>query len=215
LTPKKAEEEIYDFLNNNQKCRFPCFLGVIPGQTQFTNIRDGIYYPKFQSEIELPRSSEFLVENGIVNGIRVRYFSLPELSEQDWENFKIKNILNEYGVPSNIEFMVDEPHEGDSPPNIYWYDIKLNYENEKLIFLFIGGFPKPMESLYICPNLGGEYAFNTLDIWLGESPPNPPKQQLISLEEATSITNEEFHQILTSNDDEYACFYLKKEAFGY
>jgi len=91
---------------------------------------------------------------------------------------------------------------GSRPP---WYHMTLYFEKVDFIVAYDFGDVAPLRSLLrVCPLTDH---FESVSLWLGEDPEYPPFEMVL-LEEATSMTMEEFAGLMTG-DSENACFNLK------
>lgn len=174
---------------------------------------DGTFAAGISSDSSLDGFVTFSVQDQVVQGIQIDLSSLQfqKVPAEDWGAFNPKNILSKYGTPSNVEFFVSTPHDGNDAYKIFWYDMFLYYENIDMMIEYGFGIPHPQNSFHICPNLQGKNSFDYVVIWLGKKAPDPFLYHGVPLETASSITLEDFFQLLTTKDDQRACFDLNND----
>ncbi|HNB51374.1 MAG TPA: hypothetical protein PK530_05505 [Anaerolineales bacterium] len=228
LGPEQAQEILNTLLRETDGCLVPCFWGIIPEQTTFTEAKGIFAHLGLRMElINTQDSKEFFEitydpgsnfsmsltltkQKDLVKHIRV--YITPELDQADvprgWLAYSPETLIAQYGLPTQIVFFVDRPRDANAEPKA-WYHMVMYYEN--LDFIVMYGRPEihpPLSLLPICPITD---AYNNVQLWLGHEPENPP-QFGVSLEEATSMTIEEFAALMTGDPDS-ACFELKGELF--
>lgn len=224
LTPLQANEKIRAYMQEVVDCPAPCFWGIAPGQTQFaeatnifsflglqleqTNARDNqkFYAANYHPEEGLEISIILTVQDSIIKALDVG-MNIPSETgvSRKWSAYSPETLTRRYGAPSRVEFSL-----GRAAPNPS-HSMILYFENVDMIILYLGqwdGFLKNSDTLELCP-LTNEVDF--IKIWMGNEPRYPPPPN-VPLEEATSLTIEEFSKLLTGDPDK-ACFSLKDEAF--
>jgi hypothetical protein len=220
LTVKQANQLLKDLLWNNPECTLPCFMGITPGKTTFEEIDslfmpvDPFYFCELNSDKTGRCSTGYKFDTGLAFDIRMHIkagivenlkipVTLPKsqsLKEQnEWSPLMPNALVKQYGVPSRINIFADL---GPTPI----YAIDLYFDSYDMIYSYHSydfGI-----NLRICPTIN---RFDGLILWVGKNPMNPPLET-VPLEEATTMTREEFSNLLTSDIDG-ACFTLNKAAF--
>jgi hypothetical protein len=220
LRPEQAKEAIQDLLLNNASCLAPCFMNIVPGQTTFeeanaffTHLGLDLQYSSTQGNMEfyeaayrfgtsLSFSIRLITQSGIVKNLDIP-ITIPKdqkgSNPQEWADYSLNNIINKYGPPSKVNFFVGR---GPTPS----YSMDVYYDANDLIIEYssydLG------KKLQICPYSD---QLTSIRLWLGENPISPPLDTVL-LEEATSMTMEEFSKLMTG-DPQKACFNLKEEMF--
>jgi hypothetical protein len=126
LGPTETYFSILNLLNSNADCEKPCFWGIVPGETTYSEAvtvlhpfggshnlvgyrqrEYGLYTsiddPDFKTSISVKITHDFaeLVESIFV---RMHNPGYEKLSTEPWGFFRPVNILKEYGRPSEIRF---------------------------------------------------------------------------------------------------------------
>lgn len=223
LEAEQAEETTRALLQEQVDCPAPCFWGIIPGQTsleeavnifthlgltlQFANERDNkkFYEVIYDYQSGLSISPLLTVQDGLVKNLRI--YITPEKPKagvpREWLAYSPETLITRYGVPSRVEFFLGrgEPTT-DFAMVIYLdaVDLIVQYGGTDLF--------TPITSLSVCPPTA---QFDGVYLWLGKSPEHPPGHG-VPLEEATSLTLEEFAERMTG-DPESTCLELKDDAF--
>jgi hypothetical protein len=227
LAPDKAKEKIAQLWKENANCDLPCFWGIVPENTRIEEVQnlfkslnifladmdDGTFDAGISSEGGLDGYVTFSVQDQVVQGVQIDLSSLQfnKVPAEDWSAFNPKKVLAQYGTPSNVEFFVSTPHDGNDSYKIFWYDMLLYYENIDMMIEYGFGIPHPQNSFHICPNLQGKNSFDYVTISLGKQVSDPSLSHGTPLETSSSITLEDFYRILTTKDDQNACFDLNKD----
>jgi len=228
LEPVDAEKAIQELLQQDLQCRLPCFWGIIPGQTSLEETQR--IYNRLNMTFELTYQDGDLqyyearrgfdsvlgigvmhkVEDGIVQSITVGMSnSKRETSSDEWFAYSPQNLMRIYGMPSEVEFNVDYPHEPGFPPGTAWYTMAMYFEEKNLIVYYQDALTKSGDLVKVCPTTDG---FSGVGIWLGKNPHNPPLR-LVPLEEATTLTKTQFYDLLTQGESN-PCFDLISQAFS-
>lgn len=133
LSPAERAEFIKELLVSNGECKLPCFWGVFPGTTDWTDarnflrtfgeVKEGKYYSVTIRDPDGVRDSliEFKVEEGIVTEINAG----PSVTG----NFTIDKVLNEYGKPERIYLLTFK----NSPSSITPAFLVLDYQNQGVL----------------------------------------------------------------------------------
>ena len=223
FTPLEANERIRAYLQKTVDCLAPCFWGITPEQTTLTeatnifaslgleleqtNARNNqeFYATNYHIEKGFEISVILTVQDGIIKTLDAGINVPAEVSTpRKWAAYSPETLIDQYGIPSKVEFFL-----GRVTPTPT-HSMVLYFENAELIVAYIGSnlLNNSSPQLEICPitNQVGH-----IQIWLGKDPRHPPKQG-VPLEEATSLTIEEFSKLMTGGQNN-ACFNLKDEAF--
>ena len=121
--------------------------------------------------------------------------------------FSPERLVSQYGLPSNIGYGVFRIRDNVVVQRT-WYGMVMKFEAVDLIVEYYSAEIFPVDSYQTCPLTD---RFDSVHLWFGEDPEHPPFEGVPS-EEATSLTIEEFVN-LVSQDPESACFDLKVELF--
>jgi hypothetical protein len=223
LEPEVANEKIKNFLTEPIDCTAPCFWGITPGQTTAEEARNifkyfGLqvssipYAGKIYDSIDynltsgLSLSVTLTIKDDIVENIQIKI--TPEEQKTDipkeWLAYSPETLIKRYGQPSRIDFLADW---GPRP----LFSMQMYYDEEDLIIQYTGfdlleGDQK--SSLQFCPLTA---QFDGVWLWVGKNPHNPPGKG-VSLEDATSLTLEDFSKIMTGNPDN-ACIQINGDLF--
>ena len=220
LTPKQADIFFKELLWNNPDCIAPCFMGITPEQTtleeinilliplgpfyscDLNNDKTGRCRTSHRFSTGLSITIRMSIESGIVKNLQIPV-TLPEeqdgAAQQEWLAITPESLIKEYGIPSKVNIFADL---GPTPT----YAIDLYFDANDMIYSY-GSYDFGVD-MRICPKSD---RFEGIRIWMGKNPINPPLET-VSLEEATTMTREEFSNLLTSDIDG-ACFILNKVAF--
>jgi hypothetical protein len=222
--PEQAEELIRKLLREPVDCSAPCFWGIIPGETTLGEAKN--IFTLLGLQLDGPRTVSpydfyeiiydfdsglsimplLAVQNSIIKNLTI--YITPEKSQQgvprEWLAYSPETLISRYGPPSGVLFFVG----GAAPTPGYTMD--LYFDTVDLIIVYDGydytfdGF-----SFEICPLTN---QWENVRIWMGKNPRNPPPSWGVPLQDATSLSIEEFATLMT-NDPESACIELKNEAF--
>jgi hypothetical protein len=222
LEPEQAEEILRTLLQEPVDCAAPCFWGIIPGQTIldeaaniFTNLgltvqgpfeyeNKNFYDVEHRFESGLSISSNLTVQDGVVQNMRI--YLTPEKNQpgipREWLAYSPETLIKRYGLPTRITFFLGRTV---NPTHA----MLIVFEDEKMIVQYSGSDIFSIKgNLHVCPLTA---QVDNIRIWMGEDPVNPPFEG-VPLEEATTLSKEEFVKLLTG-DPEKACFELREEAF--
>ncbi len=228
LDPKSREETVQPLLQDPMNCTIPCFWGITPGKTSMDEARlffsrlgfnpyegiDPISGREFYSiayEPKMGRNSYVTLFPSInrVTNIVIK----PEISKQkegsprEWAAYSPETLIKKYGQPSRVFFYLSWPGGGGSEIVMIMYFDALN-----LIVQYTGEnmFPSDTHSPRLCPLTA---SFDYVRVWMGSNPPNPPYMPgLVSLEKATSLTIDQFSELMLG-DPQHGCFTVNGDAF--
>ena len=226
MEPVQITETLQPLIKEPMNCALPCFWGIIPGKTSFdeaktlfsrlgfTPIEGTFEGRKFytisynagtghDSSVTLHPDKNNLVENIVVDP------DIPkpkEGSPREWIAFSPETLIKQFGEPSRVEFAIPTPEgKAGSPPNIGIIMI-MYFFNHDLIVYYSGHNMNPWQ---FCPLTA---PFDSVRLWMGPNPPDTPSFETVPLERATSLTMEQFAQLMTG-DPKKACFKFKKDMF--
>jgi len=220
LEPEQAQETIQALLREPVDCDAPCFWGIMPGQTtlgeavniftrlglqvKYTNARDHkkSYEIGYEFDSSLSTLSLLTTQNDIVENLRVYITPEKQMAgvPRMWSAYSPEFLINRYGLPSNVDFKTDW-----GPRTFFAMDM---YFDKMDLIVEYSGYGIIDEKLNICPLT---FQFDSVQIWMGKNPVNPPSSGIL-LEEAASMTMEEFSELIAGNPNK-ACFNLKVEMF--
>lgn len=227
LTPLQANEKIKTYLQEPVDCAAPCFWGILPGETTFKEASDIFAFWGLQPKYTLTQNSQdfydtdyyiefglelsilLTVEDNIVKTLEANINVPREITiPRKWSAYSPETLIKRYGIPSRVEFSLSNIY----PNNGISGSMTMYFDNMDMIVLYNGteeNFLKDQKSLNLCPIINGIHSVN---IWMGEEPRYLPSGQ-ISLEQATSLTLNDFSKLMLVDPNE-ACFNLKSEAFN-
>ena len=223
LEPEQAEETIGTLLQKPVDCSDPCFWGIRPGQTTFTEATNvfaflglqlhhtgtqnnkEFYETIYQTGKELEFDILLGVQDSIVKTLDVGMTDTSEVAtSRIWTAYSPDTLIQRYGSPSRVEFSLGRVENPSHTMTLY-------FESAKMIILYLGnwkGFLKNPNTLELCPLIN---KVDFIEFWMGEEPRNPPPPD-VPLEKATSLTIEDFSKLMMG-DPNKACFNLRNEAF--
>ncbi len=225
LEPELAQETIQPLFGEPLNCEEPCFWGIIPGKTSFNeakNIFSHLGYIPFvgkdqytgrdfytitinNNEGELNSYVTLFPENNIVKNIEIT----PDITQtvagthRSWIAYSPETLIKQFGKPSKVGIALDYG------PNFAMAMIM--YFDEPQLIAFYGGYnmvPDRPNNPLLCPSTA---PFDKVTLYMGENPPNPPLEGM-PLEKATSLTIDQFTQLMMS-DPQKACFTVNGELF--
>jgi hypothetical protein len=216
LEPERAQETIQPLLREPMNCEVPCFWGIIPGQTPFDEAKDFFNHLGFTpSEGKYQHSDQdyyfitvnksngepdtdvtLLADNNLVENIVLTpHVTQPaEGSPREWIAYSPETLIKRFGSPSRVQFAVG--WQQSITINMIMY-----FEPSDLIVCYSG---YGMDPMLFCPLTA---PFDRVRLWLGPNPPDTPSFETVSLEKATSLTIDQFTQLMLGDPQE-ACFVL-------
>jgi hypothetical protein len=216
LSQSTSEAEIKVLMQNDNECKLPCFLGVIPGQTTVGELvkvfaryglpphdsLDNTYTIFSYGPSEIPPYSRFYIQDGRVQTITIE---IHQTNEFEWALYYPAALLKRFGTPSSVTFALSTiPDPSLIPPKV-WYYMTFFYDDSDLVVHYFMAEVELGDLITICPN---KDAFQGAQIWLGKPLGNTPSPTEDGyLEDATSFTLESFRDFLLLSPD--ACFDLK------
>ena len=222
LEPEQAKEAIGKLLREPMDCLAPCFWEIVPGQTMLGDAQEILTHLGLKINSTTQENKEFYgtsynfdnglsirviltIQDTVVKNIRIKI--TPETHQlgasRKWLAYSPEILINRYGSPSRVDFFV-----GRGTPSVS-YAMVMYFDAVDLIVEYSGyDIETRTTSFRVCPLTN---QFDSVRIWLGENPENPPGDAM-PLENASLITLEEFSKLMTGNSDE-VCIYLKEEIF--
>jgi hypothetical protein len=222
LEPGQEKGAIQTLLQNNVDCDAPCFWEIIPGETTLENAKRKLVYFRinlqyvtrlenkdyyeftYEFDNGLSITPHLMVQEGIVGNIQV--YIAPELQLPDtprsWLAYSPEMLVTRYGLPNRVDFFLGR-HEPSR------YNMQMYFDDKNLITQY-GSFDISFvpDGIRVCPVTD---QYDSVSIWLGKNQEHPPKLA-VPLEEAASLTLEEFAELMLGNPED-ACFDLKEEVF--
>lgn len=215
LEPEKANETIKTLLQEPVDCSAPCFWGIVPGQTITEEAGNILKYLGLQTTIIKYQGKDFYnvdydldsglsinviltIQNDIVETIEINI--TPEKQNagvpRDWLVYSPETLIKRYGTPSRVDFVADW---GPGP----FFAMQIYFDEVDMIVQYTGVniIPSQQGSSQVCLLT---VQFDTVWLWMGENPGNPPGQG-VPLEDVTSLTLTEFSQLMLGDPD-HACF---------
>lgn len=221
LEPEQAKENIRTLLQDSVDCEAPCFWRITPGQTTLSEAENifthlglqvesttfqgkDFYGIEYEFDSGLSISVTLTTQDDFVKNLQVGI--LPEKSSagipRKWSAYSPETLINRYGTSSKVDFSLDKG------PNLA-FAMDMYFDSVDLIVQYgITNIIPYQNSPQICPLTA---QFDSVRVWMGKDPYAPPFE-LVPLEKATSMTMEEFSNLMTG-DPKKACFTLKEEAF--
>jgi hypothetical protein len=145
-----AEQKVEEYLRTNNGCVFPCFWGIIPGET---SLSDAIqFFQPFGITKEHGANLDILskvilndvsliAEDGIINGFEVFGEGRPKDTSSFWEVWKSylpQNIITEYGYPDRIWFDTYKNPEMADPDRPLGYSVWFYYDDKDFLIVYSG-----------------------------------------------------------------------------
>lgn len=225
LEPVQAMATIEPLLREPMNCAVPCFWGIVPGKTRFDEARNffsqlgyipfdgkepnsGRYFYTIEYEPNSDDSSSVTLYslNDLVGNIVLtpHIIKQEEGSPRQWIAYSPETLIKIYGKPSRVEFGLDWG------PNFVIVMI-MYFDDSDLIALYSGYnmISDRPHSPQLCPLTA---PFDHIRLWMGHTPPNPPQMPSIPLEKVTSLTIDQFAQLMLG-DPQAACFTINGDAF--
>ena len=223
LTPNEAREALATLLQKPVDCEAPCFWSIAPGETTFGEAVRAITHfglqllfvntidnkdfrdSRYDFDNGLSVDVNLAIQDNIVQNVRVSI--TPEKQRtgmpRAWLAYSPETFINRYGTPSKVEFFLDW---GPRP----YFEMDMYFDQVDLIVVYEGHniIPREKGSPRICPLTS---QFEAVRLWMGKDPYQPPRPA-VPLDQATSMTLEEFANLMTG-DPGKACFIVNGDAF--
>ena len=218
LTEQQSMEMVNDLLANNAGCQLPCWWGITPGETQWTDavhffnsfarvnlefessrLENGVWYPyaryKVQYNITSPLSGGLIIgtENGIVSWIDV------DISTSHF-GFQLHQILAKYGKPDLVSIWTME----DAPFRPLPFVLVLYYQDLNTLAVYYFDAALKNDVLISCPSSNSDSRLylqpveeilesdEIRSMALGAPPPYGEPPQLRPVDEVTKMDIEAF-----------------------
>ena len=123
-----------------------------------------------------------------------------EGSPREWIAYSPETLIKRYGKPSRVEFAVDKQQSITVVMILY-------FDTSDLIVAYSG---YDMYPWMFCPLTTAP--FDSVRLWIGPNPRNTPSFDTVALENATSLTMDQFTQLMLG-DPQKACFSVNMNAF--
>lgn len=223
LKPIYVTETLQPLIKEPMNCAVPCFWGIIPGKTHLDENRiffsklgfmpfegadqnspsSGIYFYTilYNSGNGSPYHVTLYVSNNLVENIMLTP-DIPKPKEgvpREWIAYSPETLIKRYGKPSRVQFSV-----GFTP--LLGIDMIMYFDVPSLIVHY-SGYLTNIKSF--CPSTA---PFDFVRLWMGRNPPNTPSFDTVPLEKATSLTMDQFAQLM-AGDPKKACFTVNLNAF--
>jgi len=224
LKPAQITETLQPLLQEPMNCAVPCFWGITPGKTSLEDVRiffsklgftpfekvyegRGFYTILYNTGSGYDSHVTFHVNNSLVENIVIT----PDIPKpkagglRDWIAYSPETLITRYGNPSSVRFTLSSYGLAGSLPNIA-VNMIMYFDTSDLIVHYSGYNMTPAS---FCPLTA---SFDHVRLWIGNNPPDTPSFETIPLEKATSLTIDQFAQLM-KEEPAKACFTLKEEAF--
>ena len=206
-------------LREPMNCDIPCFWGIIPGKTLFDDARtffsslgftpregEDFYSIAYKSDNGVGFSVIFYTSGNIIENIKLTPVIVKpvEGSPREWIAYSPETLIKRFGSPSDVEFAID------NGPN-YVVTMSMYFDTSGLIVLYSGYnmLPERPRSPFLCPLTA---PFDYVRLWIGPNPTDPPSFETVSLVEATSLSMDQFIQLMLG-DPQKACFTINGDVF--
>jgi hypothetical protein len=222
LEPEQAKETIRSLLQEPVDCEAPCFWGILPSKTtleeatntfvhlglslKFTTTLDGkdFYAAIYNLGNGIEISPVIAIQNNIVKSLDIGINDTsPKGSPRKWSAYSLETLISRYGLPSRADFALEWGPRSFVDMVIYFESVELIVEYTG--YDIMGG---TRASPQVCPLTD---QFDSVRLWMGRDHQYPPPGG-IPLEDAASLTMEEFSKLMTG-DAKMACLHLKGEKF--
>lgn len=231
MSSQERETYLLDYFKGLDECRFPCWLGITPGVTTFSEFQPIIqhlglrYSPKnfntnyrqqvtlggldYDSKQVLNRITLIIEPGGTISGVEgiLHAYLNPVSFSTTWNTLDIKEVLLNYGMPSMISILTDY----NDATNRIGYSIQVYYFEQGFAVYYNGG-ADYQNGVNICPHLKN-YQLITVSFSL-QAPPfkgkaNSPQGSYAELD--TEIGMNELYALFTSQKD--ACLKVSAGKF--
>jgi len=222
LEPEQAQQVLALF-QKPFDCELPCFWGIVPEKTTisetekvfsdlglqliFINTHEGndYYYLSYKFENDIKIGIQVIVQYSIVKNLRI--LIQPELYQEGaprkWITYSPETVISQFGMPTSVKTWADF---GPIPV----YGMTFFYDTLGLwIDYAYGFFTHAQSKLQICPLID---EFNGITIWIGKLSTEYTPSGHVPLEEATSITMNEFYKLMTGVPGQ-ACMDINQDIF--
>lgn len=223
LTRDEIDQRIVELSKLNSFCRFPCWWGIIPGVTTWTEAKNRLdpvaeiaLYDEWDNSLEysvffdLPGKEKPGWFNVVVSDEQVEIIDVTNWASQD---YPLDSLLSTYGIPDDIRLHTV----AYSPTHEMPASVALLYSRANFYAVYeINSFEEEND-IRICPSdetptlyLYSPHATVTselIDIWIAGGGPFMPPRPLI---EVTNLMLEDFYKIYSTRSEPPHCFFTKK-----
>jgi hypothetical protein len=226
LPPGQAQVLALNIIRTNGNCLFPCWLGMVPGETRWNDIYayfgtfadriisadDGHYgiflkFPPGSTRLNL-YGMDIHVTDGIIDRIQTNTAILTR------EDYTLSYLLSTYGPPTEIRIRAVGLSTLDSRGD---YTVALFYGNKGILAVY-GGYTNLGKIMRVCPdNTDGagtwlfwdtnkEITFEEAATFVNLMSPQSPNLIYPPLKDAAGITVDDFYQKYKDPANRYDCF---------
>lgn len=174
LSTGKRQDYIFNFLTNNSSCKLPCWMGIVPGMTEWSEAKgffeflgartsyahtlsdNSIFHGIGGLDIEdhqMFNDMDLWEQEGMIQALLIHSVSYRDLAYyyQFWKKYSPENILKSYGSPTRVTFFVFRYLNSRT----YSARLFIYYDRLKLLAIYesstITSTEKGKEVLRICP----------------------------------------------------------------
>jgi len=212
---RTADEQralIVDMLETNGGCELPCWWGVTPGQSDWQTVVDYFWayrllvldMPHPDRPFDYSVTFDFSEKDGLVESIEVNSEifrgAVSERFAQDWRRYSPDQVLNRYGIPSQVYLHMVPPIERDSP---VYYTLGLVYDQVGFHIGYMGPAIYELPTMRACPRFE-----EVTQIGLRLESPQPGQSimgspvHIRTLEEATGMDVTTFYETFRNADSD-------------
>lgn len=223
LTRDEIDQRIVELSKLNSFCRFPCWWGIIPGVTTWTEAKNRLEPVaeifldddwdnnlKYSVDFQIPGKETVGWFYVVVSNEQVEIIRVVEQASQD---YPLDRLLSTYGIPDDIRLHTV----AYSPTHEMIASVALLYSQANFYAIYDINSYEEENDIRICPSdepptlyLYSAHATVTselIDIWIaGGGPFMPPRP----LNEVTNLTLEDFYKIYSNRSESPHCFFTKK-----
>jgi hypothetical protein len=231
LNANEIEKVIYELLGTNGECSLPCFWGIEPNETSYqyaehffrhlgrkgytlADENGNIYHYDTSFGVNAGKgyvNIEIImgVESDTITSLEVYIGDFENIDQSIWQAYSLQNVLQTLGIPSEVRFLVEEPHIINSDYVSYAYI--LVYDDPDVIVFYVMGAIDDGSTYKICP-------LNPIDnpsylwLFLGKDY-SEDFSTWVELTQATTMTHEDFYDLFVDGTTE-TCLNLNTEAFS-
>jgi hypothetical protein len=235
--PAPLQRQLFDILGNNGGCELPCFLGLMPGKTNWQDAKDllgkflaGPFMPDAPDNLLGPKTYYrfmFTSYESILQGhfqfdvdadnviqdviLKADYYAEPEWGPYDkhLSKYSVGEVFRSLGEPDLVYVYY-------SRANLV-YSLTIVYENVKLVIEYTGLAKLVDNEQYrLCPNFGdGDVV--AMELAVASSSNSIDVKSLIgypfwegssTTEEASGLSLVEFYRLMMQSK-EHACFHVR------
>lgn len=212
LPPAEAEAKVLELLRNNGECRLPCFWGFVPNQDDGEFLTFLMKIGNEDGRLILARNDVFLeiqialagnsnaiytkAYHNIANRIEKIYSS--SYYSEPFQYYSLSSLLTAYGLPEQVYVVLDTGI-ADMGLGVDLYLLSIEYPTNGWMAVFEMPLREEGGKFLGCP----WESFVNLRVWSAGNDPSDPfigglggddKSYLFTIEEASSMTLEEFYQ---------------------